>query len=218
MNQRGAILPIVVITVVIMLGGVGWYVASRQSKDSQTDESNRREQASVTDTEGVQGTFEDLFALGRDVQCTFSGGGNKGTFFIDTDQQRMRGDFVMQNTNNGPVRGHIINDSEYVYTWTDGESQGVQLAVPEGKSAIATPAPDNGPPAYQELNKNYEYDCDAWRVDESLFALPEGINFLNVAEQFQQIQQQDQPAADCSVCEQATGPAKEQCLQALGCL
>lgn len=215
MNQRGAILPIVALVIVILLG-VGWYVTSRQDS-TPGEEGAVQEQPSANDASTVSGTFEDLFALGRDVMCTFSGDGNTGTFYIDTGSQRMRGDFTT-TTDSGSVDGHIINDSEYVYTWTDGEPQGVQLAVPEGNPALSSTAPDNVPPAYQELNQDYEYDCDTWSVDESKFTLPSGIDFLNVGEQFQQMQAEIPAGVDCSVCEQATGPAKEQCLQALNCI
>ena len=203
-------MPIIAVVVAVIIGVVAWYITSHSTSQ---DEESTSETSMQSDT--VTGDVKNLLSAGRSLTCTFSSEGNSGTVYIDANQKRMRGDFVTQFEGSSSV-GHIINNSEYMYTWSDSEPQGVRIPVPDDEDTpVSAGEVPSAPQVYNALEADYDYDCDAWRVDESMFSLPPDVEFIDIAEQFKQLQ--TAPGLDCSVCDQIEEPAKAQCLQSLGC-
>ena len=170
--------------------------------------------------EDFRGSVNDLYKLGRDITCTFErsddAGTMSGTVYVTGD--KMRGDF--QVTQSGEVfDSHTISDGEWVYTW--GNTQlgyvGTKIKVTEAEDVEQTGEVEETP----NLDEEFDYKCSSWNVDSSLLVPPGDIEFQDLSETMQQIQNQTQNiqnTIDCSVCNGVpAGEAREQCLQSLGC-
>lgn len=126
----------------------------------------------------VTGTAASLLTLNEDITCTFEyskdGQLMNGILYI-TEDKRMRGDFVTTHPQNGSINTHILQREGSVYSW----------GIP-GKENSKTKINENSDAADKIRDKyngkvsdksDVQYLCKPWRVDLSLFELPEGVAF-----------------------------------------
>jgi hypothetical protein len=113
-------------------------------------------------------SINDLLKLSAltKYSCTFSVANpyRTGKFYLA--ERKWRGDF-----SNGVS---MINDGGYIYVWSKGETEGLQVVSTSGvvgNTIVREGAID----AFTPLN----YDCDLWTPDMSVFVPPSGIVFKN---------------------------------------
>jgi len=120
-------------------------------------------------------SLKDLMAKG-DQMCTYSDNGNSGTVYIGSGKTRM--DFVA--TSQGKTSNvHSIMDGTTSYTWIDGQGTGYKMAI--NKSGITPNTGSTSTPQQVDPNKQVNYTCSSWSVDDSKFTLPGGINFMDLS-------------------------------------
>lgn len=79
--------------------------------------------------------------------------------------------------------GYLINDGEYIYSWSNQSQKGSKMRIPTETS----PSPNNTPTfantedyqAYEQ--QGYTLDCRSQAVDDNLFSPPRGITFIDPA-------------------------------------
>ena len=161
----GLIVALVVIAVVL-LGGGYYYSANRAPAP-----------ADAGDTAASPRSLRALVGLGQSLTCSFSKtdaeATNAGTIFVAGD--KMRGDFTMTASSSGTVASHMIKMGDDIYVWSDAlAGQGLKMratAGAEGSSAQADQSVD--------WDQEMDYDCGSWRADDSKFALPAGVKFMD---------------------------------------
>lgn len=165
-------------------------------------------------------TFGALVARGESVECTFEHDDginmSNGVAYMTDGAERIRGDFTVIH-NGETMEGHMIRKDGYNYVWGSFYPQGVKMRVTEENRNEFVSGNDDGEAT---IDENTEFECTSWRVDDSKFDLPAGIEFIDVMAQMQQNMEasMETQGLDCSVCDQAPeGAARTQCLQALGC-
>lgn len=129
-----------------------------------------------------------------------------GTVYVSG--QKSRTDMLVNAPQTENLNTHFISDGQTAYSWTDGQPQGFKFTIlPDTTTENQTP-PENQ--QYQDWLNDYEYRCSDWSVDNSLFQTPEGIKFVDLNQQMQDLK--DKLGG---VCDQLPSPQKEECLDNL---
>lgn len=162
-------------------------------------------------------SLKDIWSRGSSQKCTFNDLPSKTTGTIYVAQGKMKGDFN-SNVANTSTFSHVIVQNQQSYIWVDGQTNGMKIAVNSeqiGKQASSS--------SQINLDQKYDVSCEGWRLDDSVFNLPQGVNFQDMSSLLQSntakpsgTPQLDLKAA-CGACDKLNGSAKDQCRQALSC-
>ena len=181
---------IVVLCVVVLAAGVGWYLYTHE-QDTVTRESVSEVPGGADTNKTVEkdeplsglGSFAELIALGRNISCDFSyvsadtNGAVAGTVYIAGE--KMRGDFDMEQAGQ-LFESHMIDDGEFAYTWTVSSQGTFAFKSPVMDSEASEEAESSVPPSRAvDMDHEVEYDCQTWRVDESMFIPPSDVEFVS---------------------------------------
>lgn len=193
--------------------------SSYNSEDN--DESNKLTQ---------EGTLRDFFSgkMGTDLVCEATykvGEDNEIKTIMYISGKRIRLNYDMKN----PVPGmggeiqknlYLVSDGEYGYVWGDstlgGMMQGFKIKMDEMDSEQTAPK--------ETEMIDYEMpvtDCKLWTVDEKMFEIPEGIDFIdpnNIEDMtLKDLDPSGDIGIDCSLCNSLPADQIASCLSSLGC-
>lgn len=204
----------------IMLSACGVNVPNKQSVEDLADTAKQKMSEVAEEGEKMIGTsITDILSSGKAMTCTWEDGtGMNGVMYVAGD--RMRSEVMNVPQVSGEMIGtmYTISDGEWLYTWTSGSSEGTKFSVKEdmmeetGSDEVMTDETaeplDPDMAEAMKIDENYTYDCDTWRVDESLFVAPDNINFIDM----DAIMEQMPGNVDLSnVCDMLTGQEKAEC-------
>lgn len=177
--------------------------------------------------ESGMGSLKSLFALGRDLTCTFSylseeEGSYSGVVYVSGGS--MRGDISMEMEGE-TFETHIINDNNKAYTWGTSPYGSMAIMVEtEERDDDFFSSVDSEDSGGVDYDQDVDYKCSSWRVDRSKFEPPSDIEFQTFGAGSSAVPGVSgaptvaAPQIDCSLCDQApAGEARTQCLAALGC-
>ena len=179
------------------------------------------ETTSETTDSKFEGTLKDLMKRGKDSRCTYSvdieGVQQSGVIYMA--DKKVRGDFIVRITDEKETKTHFINDGEYQWVWSDGNSEGMKMSM-EKLEAMQEEMQYEGQAetnaSVRAMNERIDYDCSAWRVDKSKFVLPKNVNFRDFGVEMEKMQ--DQMKGMCSSCDQIPdAEARAECRKNLGC-
>lgn len=169
------------IVAVLLIGGIAWGVAARKGSDT-SDSSDDSENAGGDSQ--FSGNVFDLAGRGGDRVCTWE---------VEADNYTGEGtiytsDGKFSSTVSGSASGvaytaHMISDGTYVYSWTDMVPFGSKISVAEAQTTAANARAEveaqGGTPdvATGDVLADFEYDCDSWDADASVFVVPTNITF-----------------------------------------
>jgi hypothetical protein len=227
MNKK-ALIAVVLGLILAISAGV-FVLAKRSSNSSNpkmTDENFTTESQSQGTSAG--NTLRQLLGTGVSQTCTYSDTdlGASGTIFVKDG--KMRGDFEY-NSEGNVISSYTIIDSETMYVWTEGQTDGFKIAL--NQTAADESASDQNPSPLtsesMDLDKQIDYNCSAWSGDSSKFELPSDIDFKDVSEMtesvtgiMENLQSGDDEGSTvdrCQYCDSLPDESKPQCLQAFGC-
>jgi hypothetical protein len=244
----------VVLGLLVIIGGAYGLTRSYSSEPVETEQasvspsvmgesesSNSEKAAQVADTSTTKASFFDLLGKAGAQKCavTQSSTLNKssGTFY--SSNGKGRGDFestILSGAGKGMVtRSSMIMDGDVVYMWDPATKKGMKIATSDMKN----PAPTNGSQAMtndvaEQFKQSYDYNCESWKADATLFVPPKDVEFMDMAEMMKGMQgmvpqagaasgatgsampQGMDMSAMCAQCDQA-GDGREACRSALGC-
>ena len=167
---------IIAIIIIVILAVGGYFLFMKKDSGIEGAETNNMEQKQVSG-EAQKGSLKDLLARGTPQKCTISSDNelsvSDGTFYVGNG--KVRGDFT-SSSNGQTFQGHMITDSEYMYTWMDSLDMGFKAKV-----NIASSAGNNQSSEGVDINKQISWDCDSWNPDASVFELPAGIQFQDLS-------------------------------------
>ena len=171
----------------------------------------------------IKGNIQDLFARGANIQCTFKyddeGNNTEGTIYLSG--KKMRGNFSLTQGDGTVFASNIIRDENYGYTWMEGQEQGTKIKIETTEEISETTKENNKKNELFALDdKNIDYDCKPWNVDNSMFTPPSNVKFQDLSAQVEQIKKTTEEfnESKCDTCNQIpAGTTRDQCLQALNC-
>lgn len=208
------VLLLFIIGVVVVAGGGYFLVSNTGGGGGESGDAMREEQVGT----GGSGTLASLMASRQNLECTFEhrDGANvtSGTVYMTGGAERMRGDFTLEQGSAEAMEAHMIRTGGYNYVWGSFFPQGIKSKVTAENEGKLFDDDEGG------IDEDTTFDCASWRVDNSKFSLPSGVEFMDISKQIEQIDSamEEVMSQQCAACDQVpAGAAREQCLQALGC-
>ena len=172
---------------IILLGGV-WY-GFLQIRQGLAPVTMEQEPAVIfsTSTESTpsgslvgQDTLENLFALGKTLECTFrtndAGIVTEGTAFFDNGKLRIDTMFTVAS-NSVETANMIVNEGS-MYSWSSTSDGSYAIKMP----LSAPVAPTQAGTKSVSLQNRVQYDCKPWRVDGSVFVPPIDLSFIDMGD------------------------------------
>lgn len=222
--MKKIILPLVL--VVLLLVGGGFLIIRNRNQlkeigSSSVDQVVQEEQPGEENV--FTGSLKSLLGLGRSVKCTWSvedeGTTMEGTVYVSG--QKTRTETRTQNQEMDMTM-YFLSDNNIAYSWNKGQTQGYKFGLDdfEDPQDIEEAEADTQIQAnqYQEAwNNQYEYQCENWQVDNSIFEVPGNVVFTDMAEQAKQMQQQAEEMKQGmqGMCDALPEPQKTECLKSL---
>lgn len=188
---------VIILGVVVIGGGVWWATSESDQAITNQSDSSAQEQAesdndTVSDTQAVEGaaSMRELIARGEALECSFAfahedGTTGEGTGYFAGDE-RMRMDADINQNGEAYNASYIVRD-DTMYMW--GEMQqgdfGMQLSFEHMEEGESTPNEEQMP---VEMDEEVSFECGSWSVDESVFSLPAGVEFMDMDAMMQGMQ------------------------------
>lgn len=169
-----------IIVVIIIIIGIIWFLMSGAPK-SDTNELAVGETGTAQD----QGkSLKDLLAVGETQTCTFDNSTevseSSGTIYVSGGM--MRGDFEsVSKPTNVKVATHMIMTDGTNYVWTSESDQGFKMSLDSVAGTGAATA-QTGNYSAVDYDQKMGYNCTSWRADQSVFALPKGVSFMDMSD------------------------------------
>lgn len=211
MNQK-VIIGIVVVIIIAL--GAFFLMKDKSGSDDQDTSTG----ATSAETQGSmeQTSLKGLLGMGKSQKCTYTTTENNatstGTVYVSGG--KFRGDFSA--TASGQTQAsHMISDGKVSNLWMDGSNMGYKMEFDQSAQANSQQSQS------VDTNKNYDFDCDNWRTDSSMFNLPSGVDFqdmsamMNAGGSSSTSGGADTKAMQQAACAQLSEPDKSQCLSAI---
>ncbi len=209
---------------------------SEQTGDqqAQVQQQEQNQQAKNSVGENFKGSLKNLLGMGKQVRCTWKiqeeGMAIEGIVYIDNKRSKM--EMKMKMTDEGVdkdspmanIQTYTYADEEWVYNWGGPNKQGMKFKLEDMEKMQQEAEEASGDNASDEESDNiamknwkdeYEYHCQPWKVDQSMFKLPSDITFVDLNETIKEAQEQsDKMMKEMkSMCNGLSEPAKSECLQ-----
>lgn len=211
-KQLGLIIGIVAVVLIIV---AGVFLLSKKPSSSISQEAVNQQLTSSGESTATRGSIKSLLGIGKNETCIVSypsaEGETKGTVYVSG--KKMRGDFTVKDTSGKEIESHMIADEAYNYFWSSAVAQGTKMKIDETVQATPTP---NAQTQGTDLDREVDYKCSSWPVDDSKFVPPANIQFMDISQVIKQTQTQPSIMnTQKSACEQISDPgAKAACLEA----
>lgn len=171
---------VAIILAVVIVAGAGFLLFGNSNSSSEGDVMMKEGDSMMQKEEGAfSGNLMDLAKRGGNYKCTFAhefdAAQSSGTVYVAGD--KIRGDFTSEVVAaNLTVESHMIQSGGYTYMWSPMTPNGFKAkTTTEGGSGSAAPSGQ-----YADLTQEYAYNCSSWSVDQSMFELPSGIQFVEI--------------------------------------
>jgi hypothetical protein len=153
--------------------------------------------APVTPTAAVKTTtlatsLKDLLAGGKEEKCTWTTtdeGGRTGVLYVSG--KKFKQEITMTDAKTKAVdQLYSLSDGESIYTWgsTMG-NKGVKISLAEMETLANGATTGAQSQSSVDMNKQYQYQCEPWTVNETDLALPTNITFTDMSNQMKQLEE-----------------------------
>jgi hypothetical protein len=195
----------IILGILIVVGGI-WYFTQNQNNSSEVESNTSSTQTAEEENFSEMGSIKALMERGSDVKCTYEtteeGQASSGTVYASDG--KVRGDFSI-TTDGVAGTGHMIADSSTGYFWMEGQTSGMKMMMNEPDQTANTSNQGIDP------NKEYNFACESWTPDESMFVPPSNVTFQEFTIPSVPANN-DAPLDAAAVCASLPEPAKTQCL------
>ena len=173
---------IIAVIVLLLIGGALYLNLGKSS----TNPKDTGEMQGKTETAGemVKGSLKSLFGAGKNVTCTVNNVDNNGSGTVYVAGNKIRGDFTSK-VDDKTIESHFIQDTEFSYLWSSEMEQGIKMKADLGAEETAMSDNKNSQTSGTEavdLNKEVDYKCSNWSVDNSKFVPPSNIKFSDMSD------------------------------------
>ena len=177
----------------LVLGGCGASTPTVNNVAPAAPSATSTPVADAPKTATLGTTLKDLLNGGKDQKCTWVASDDatrNGILYISG--KKFRQDTSMTDVKTKKV-GQLfaISDGASIYSWGSvmGGNRGVKTSLTELESMISG-TPTGGPVRSSiDMNKQYQYQCEPWTVDATLFVPPTTVNFTDMSKQLEQLNQ-----------------------------
>ena len=175
----------------ILLLIVSVFVLSACSHKTTPVVPDQEESGGVVDKQdSVKGSIKDLLGLGKNLECVWEiedeGTKMSGVAWVSGKKTRTE---MKMSTPDGEMESYFLSDGEMAYSWGSTGS-GFKFKLSDFEEEAEEADFEEGEGQFENFNKEYEYKCKPWSVDQSKFVVPAGIEFADMGEQMKQMQEQ----------------------------
>lgn len=133
-------------------------------------------------------SFKNLLSQNKNLTCTykFTDEENK---METTGRAYISGKKVLQQTqttnlvgDKKVVDGSVYTDRDYVYIWSSSDKNSAMKMRIENQTTQEGGVKTDVAGAQESMEKEYDLECNPWKVDESIFALPTDVEFKDFSE------------------------------------
>ncbi len=145
--------------------------------------------------------FAKAIESGKPARCTLTKGEDYMEYLIKGKKMRANIKTMVEGKS---TMSYMINDERYLYIWAEGQAQGSKMAIPtpeeidEAEDKLEDYRAETGVPTfesesdYQDLQEEgYTINCTSGSVDDSEFAPPADVTFLDPTAILQEATGQD---------------------------
>ncbi len=168
------------ILIVVAVAVAGYFIYNSNNTQSGEESHVAGHHESVesenhAEESGKKMAFAQFIKQGGSYECTVNqyveNIESKGHVFIDGGRIRSEYSVDYQGTS---MEGSVIIKDGFAYTWSSMMPMGIKVPVKNDEVNV-----DAGAKGTYNWNADQigDYECNAWKVDESKFTLPAGINF-----------------------------------------
>lgn len=218
MNQKTSII-IGIILLLLVVVGAGAFLMLKKPQPQTSVVKQVPSLTQQTTPQMMQGTLKNLLSNGSSVKCSFDNNNStesakvSGTVYVSGG--KMRGDFQAV-TKEMSVASHMIVDSGTSYVWTDLAKTGFKFSLTDQQPKTA------GQNQQAVMDQNFNYSCQNWTTDTSLFVLPSDITFTSLAIPSAPATTgagtTTNPSSQCAVCNNIpAGASRDACKAQLHC-
>ena len=208
--MKKIILPLLVVIIV----GIAYSTSKQNFDQATTTEEAVMDVGKQEQRDGsFSGTIKDLMGIGKTQKCTWTAP-DQGTTTVYVDGEKTRGEVEMIALEGQPAQQMItISDSDWAYSWNPATKKGMKVKVDEvseeGSEGETQVEKDND---YQKMvNQEYEFKCESWKADPSMFIPPTDVEFVDMNAMLEQIQQNMGEMK--KMCDLLSGEDKAECLK-----
>jgi hypothetical protein len=179
-----------IITAVVIVGGTGAAIVVARSDTSAPASSSVTQNTSNTvSPEIVKGSLASLLNTSDTKKCSFDTGADGVSATVYLANNRMRSDY--SSTSGGTVKeGSMIVLSDKQYIWDSADKKGVMFAF--SRDQVEQQAGAASQQSSVDINKEYDFTCSNWTLDESKFTPPTDVAFTDYTQLQQQLRNFDQ--------------------------
>lgn len=185
MLKNKKILIAIIVVVIILLGGIGWFATQNESDNTSTQSSSSQNSDSKSSV--TKGSLTSLSTGKKAQECTmsYSGANGSGTGTMYTDgngRGRMHLDLKTEKGNVAQTDQIMKDNKAYSWTTTGEQTFGMVMDLSKMNSqqsqAQAQSQSGNSSPT---PSQDFDINCKDWKVDESKFAVPANVNFMDLS-------------------------------------
>jgi len=175
LNMKKLSLFLTVLVSAALLSACG---SSASTSNSQTPT-----KAETAQTKTVTQSLKNIISAGTAQKCTWSTKDTTGEVIegtILTDGKKFKQTTIM-SIGGKSTQSTVINDGEYLYTWTDeGSGTGFKVKMSD-TAAVKNPAGVGQPTQTVDMDKQTNYNCSPATVSDADFSIPSDIKFVDMA-------------------------------------
>jgi len=203
---------------VLTLSGCG-QKATTENK-LETGAKNVEQNTAVGGEEEISASAVEMLSKGKSLHCTFDyaneadGSRQSGDFYLDGQNKKFRTDAAVV-TGDKTLEVKTISDGQYAYSWNSLDiKNGFKIKLDQKVTATSTTGQKT-----QDLNNPIKFKCQSWKVDNSLFELPQGVQFNDLSEMMKSVT----PAGGaggidlCGICGQIPDAQQKALCQKTNC-
>lgn len=207
-----------VVAVVAIAAAAGIFIMSRSS-NNKTADSTDSTNTMMADVSTERRSLREFMNLAGNQTCTFSDMETQSDGAIYAGGGKFRGDFTSVSAGQS-VASHMVSDGTDIFVWVDGQPGGFKASLADLDKVAANT--DGGS---VDVNKQVDYECQSWAVDNSKFNTP-NIEFTELGAMLQGMgdlttdqaaEVNDANAMQCAACDSLPAESQAQCKQVLGC-
>jgi hypothetical protein len=173
MNKKLITIVLIVFAIIGVLA-IGLYLLISAGQTNTTETTNTQTQNDAV----AQNTIKELLGSTSPQQCSYTDpeGVSSGTVYVANG--KMAGRF-MATTAQGSLTSQMYSDGTDMYIWMDGQPQGIMMSLSAAQNSDTT---TTNQAQNIDVNKPFDFNCAPWVVDQTMFAKPTGITFVNMSE------------------------------------
>lgn len=183
--------------------------------------------------DNFKGSLKNLLGMGAQSKCTWQaeedGSRVEGVVYVDGERSKMEMTIIgMENDSSFKLTSYTITDGDWVYSWSDNSKQGSKFKISEMEKTVAGFEEEYGNMAFDDsdnedddyidnFEQEYNYACQPWKIDQTVFQLPANITFLDMNETMKQAQEQNKEMLKSlgDVCSNLPEAQRAECIKAM---